>query len=116
MDTYTTDPRWFAHWWTEQRDRGDQIGCYADEVEAEGYIPFHPTPLHDITNGRHENFVHLVEDAWFEWEEEKRQSPMGWAYIENLLNHLYPEEVERGPSHRVLLRHCECNHVIVRQI
>src|SRR5215204_6163735 len=45
LNTVTTDPRWFAHWWAAQRDRGDHIGRYADEVYAEGCIPLHPTPL-----------------------------------------------------------------------
>ena len=102
MNTDTTDLRWFAHWWAAQRDRGDQIGCYADEVYAEGFIPVNPTPLHDITDGLPEHFVGLIEEAWFEWEDEMRESPKGWAYVENLLNNLYPEEVERGPNHRVL--------------
>jgi hypothetical protein len=102
LNTDTTDPRWFAHWWAAQQDRSDSIGHYADEVYAEGLIPLHPTPLHEITEGHHENFVGLVEEAWFEWEDEMRESPWGWSYIENLLNNLYPQELERGPNHRVL--------------
>lgn len=116
MNTKTTEPRWFAYWWAEQRDRDDEIGCYADEVEAEGQIPFHPTPLHEITDGLPEHFADLIEYAWFEWEDEVRQSPLGWAYIENLLNYLYPLEVSRGSSRRILLRHCKAGHVIARQI
>jgi hypothetical protein len=102
LNTDTADPRWFAHWWAAQADRSDIIGCYADEVYAEGFIPLQPTPLHVITDGLHENLVDLIEEAWLEWEDETRLSPWGWAYIENLLNNLYPEEVERGPNHRVL--------------
>jgi hypothetical protein len=102
LNTYTTDPKWFAHWWAAQRHRGDHIGCYAEEVYAEAVIPLRPTPLHDIVDGLPEFFADLIEDAWFEWEDVTRQNPWGWAYVENLLNYLYPEEVERGPNHRVL--------------
>jgi hypothetical protein len=98
----TTEPRWFAHWWADQRDRNDYVGVYADEVEAEGRIPFYPTPLHEITRSCPEALVDLVEYAWFTWVDETSESLSGWAYIENLLNQLYPDEFERGPHHRVL--------------
>jgi hypothetical protein len=85
----TTEPRWFAHWWAEQRDRTDYIRNYADDVYAEGGIPLHPTPLHEITSGYDELFTEMVEDAWFTWVDETSESPFGWAYIENLLHDLY---------------------------
>jgi len=77
LNTETADPRWFAHWWAAQRDRGDHIGCYADEVYAEGVIPLHPTPLLDIVDGLPEFFADLIEDAWFEWEDKTRQESLG---------------------------------------
>ena len=113
MNTQTSDPRWFAHWWAAQRDRGDRIGGYADEVYAEGCIPLHPTPLHDIVDGLPEHFAELIEVAWYEWEDETRQSPWGWSYIENLLDHLCPEEAERGPNHRVLPLPPEVEHSMI---
>jgi hypothetical protein len=102
MKSKTTEPKWFAHWWAEQRDRSDHIGVYADEVEAEGRIPFYPTPLHEIIRYCPEALVDLFEDAWFTWLVETSESPFGWAYIENLLNQLYSEEGERGPGYRVV--------------
>ncbi len=102
MEGKTTEPRWFAHWWAEQQDRHNYVGSYADEVYAEGKIPIHSTRLEDITCGRNEYFADLIETAWFTWVDETSQSPSGWAYIENLLNQLYPEWVEHGPSHRVV--------------
>ena len=77
MNTQTTAPRWFAHWWDAQQDRHDPIGGYADEVEAEDYIPFRPTLLCEITDGLPEHFANLIEYAWFEWEYETCQSPFG---------------------------------------
>jgi hypothetical protein len=66
--------------------------------------------LHDIVAGFPEYFADLIEEAWVEWWYETRQHPRGWAYAENLLNHLYREEVERGPNHRILPLPPEVEH------
>ena len=87
--TKKTEPKWFAQWWSEQQDRLDSIGGYADEVVAEGQIPLSPTPLEDMTTGHPEQFAALIEYAWWEWHEEMMQSPEGRAYLRCVLNDRY---------------------------
>jgi hypothetical protein len=71
-------------------------------VVAEDIVPPFPVPIHEITDGLSEWLADIIEYAWYEWEDEIRGSPFGWSWMENLLNDLYPREVERGPHHRIL--------------